>query len=108
MSSPLPGATGPLFGLGLGLLLCGFQTPASAQAPDTLTVVTLNLWHDSHDWPRRLNVIVAEMRRLRPDVRKRRVSSSARRNAVSRSMPVAQNILVVISEPKRSVVPDAS
>jgi len=41
---------------------------SSAGSPDTLTVVTLNLWHDSHEWPRRLNVIVAEMRRIRPDV----------------------------------------
>jgi endonuclease/exonuclease/phosphatase family metal-dependent hydrolase len=35
---------------------------------DSLTVVTLNLWHDQHDWPKRLNVIVAKMRRIRPDV----------------------------------------
>ena len=39
-----------------------------ADAADTLTVVTLNLWHDQHDWPKRLDVIVAEMRRIRPDV----------------------------------------
>jgi len=41
---------------------------AAKSKVDTLTVVTLNLWHDQHDWPRRLNVIVAEMRRIRPDV----------------------------------------
>ena len=35
---------------------------------DTLTVVTLNLWHDSHEWPKRLPLIVTEMRRIRPDV----------------------------------------
>lgn len=40
----------------------------AAHAADTLTVVTLNLWHDQRDWPRRLDVIVAEMRRVRPDV----------------------------------------
>jgi endonuclease/exonuclease/phosphatase family metal-dependent hydrolase len=51
----------------LGLILCGIPVAASA-APDTLTVVTLNLWHDSHEWPKRLNVILAELRRIRPDV----------------------------------------
>jgi len=35
---------------------------------DTLTVVTLNLWHDQRDWPKRLQVILAEMRRIRPDI----------------------------------------
>ncbi len=35
---------------------------------DTLTVVTLNLWHDQHDWPRRLTRIVAGLRALHPDV----------------------------------------
>ena len=44
------------------------MAPAAAAPADTLTVVTLNLWHDSHDWPKRLNVILAEMRRIRPDV----------------------------------------
>jgi len=39
-----------------------------ARAPDTLTVVTLNLWHDQHDWPSRLQRIVTELRPLRPDV----------------------------------------
>ncbi len=43
--------------------------PATAVAKtDTLTVVTLNLWNDQHGWPERLNVIVAELRRIRPDV----------------------------------------
>ena len=57
----------------LGTLACGWA-PASSSAPsaaagrDTLTVVTLNLWHDQHDWPKRLERIVAELRRIRPDV----------------------------------------
>lgn len=43
--------------------------PASGgAATDTLTVVTLNLWHDQRDWPRRLERIVAELQSLRPDV----------------------------------------
>lgn len=49
-------------------LALGAVTGASAGTADTLTVVTLNLWHDQHDWPSRLNVILAEMRRIRPDV----------------------------------------
>lgn len=36
--------------------------------PDTLTVVTLNLWHDQRDWPRRRALILAGLRPLRPDV----------------------------------------
>lgn len=52
----------------LVLALCGLPAVASAATSDTLTVVTLNLWHDSHDWPKRLGVILGEMRRLRPDV----------------------------------------
>ena len=52
----------------LALALCSIPAGASAATSDTLTVVTLNLWHDSHDWPKRLNVIVAEMRCVHPDV----------------------------------------
>jgi endonuclease/exonuclease/phosphatase family metal-dependent hydrolase len=50
------------------LVLCGLPSMGSAATADTLTVVTLNLWHDSHDWPRRLGVILPGLRRLRPDV----------------------------------------
>jgi endonuclease/exonuclease/phosphatase family metal-dependent hydrolase len=49
-------------------LLLGLTTPAAPAADDTLTVVTLNLWHDQRDWPRRMVRIVDELRRLRPDV----------------------------------------
>lgn len=48
--------------------LCSVPGVAAAAAPDTLTVVTLNLWHDQQDWPRRRALIVEEMRALRPDV----------------------------------------
>jgi endonuclease/exonuclease/phosphatase family metal-dependent hydrolase len=41
-------------------------SPAKSTVP--LSVVTLNLWHDRHDWPRRQSLIVAELRRLNPDV----------------------------------------
>lgn len=53
--------------LTLALLLVSV-TAAHAAPADTLTVVTLNLWHDEHDWPKRLERIVREMRRVRPDV----------------------------------------
>lgn len=43
-------------------------TTAAAARTDTLTVVTLNLWHDQRDWPKRLDRIVSELRRMRPDV----------------------------------------
>lgn len=51
------------------LLLAFFLVaPAMAQPADTLTVVSLNLWHDQADWPRRLAVILDTLRRERPDV----------------------------------------
>lgn len=34
----------------------------------TASVVTLNLWHDRSDWPRRQAIILDELRRLQPDV----------------------------------------
>lgn len=39
-----------------------------AQPAQTVSVLTLNLWHDKTDWPKRRALIVAEIRRLRPDV----------------------------------------
>lgn len=41
---------------------------ADVPRPDTLTVVTLNLWHDQQDWPLRRALILEELRRLHPDV----------------------------------------
>lgn len=35
---------------------------------DTFSVVTLNIWHDQRDWPRRLDAIVESLRSLYPDV----------------------------------------
>ena len=52
----------------LALALGALPAEAPTATPDTLTVVTLNLWHDQHEWPKRLQVILAEMRRIRPDV----------------------------------------
>ncbi|GAB3303856.1 endonuclease/exonuclease/phosphatase family protein [Luteimonas notoginsengisoli] len=45
----------------------GPKTRADAAAPE-LTLVTLNLWHDKGDWPKREKLIVARLRELRPDV----------------------------------------
>lgn len=44
--------------------------PAVAAKPSngSLTAVTLNLWHDQHDWPVRRAVIVDSLRTLAPDV----------------------------------------
>lgn len=44
--------------------------PANAQgaAPDTLTVVTLNLWNQQRDWSHRLGMIQRELAALRADV----------------------------------------
>jgi beta-glucosidase len=64
----LLGACHVLRVLGVALAFTASVTPVSAAPADTLTVVTLNLWNDQHDWPRRLNVIVPELRRLHPDV----------------------------------------
>src|SRR5436190_12670792 len=50
------------------LALCALAPTARSATMDTLTVVTLNVWHDQHDWPKRLQVILAEMRRIRPDI----------------------------------------
>jgi len=47
-------------------VLAAVARPAAAQ--DTLTVVTLNLWHDQRDWPARLAWMSAELAALRPDV----------------------------------------
>lgn len=49
------------------LVLLAAAPRAGAQA-DTLTVVTLNIWHDRGDWPARLDLIEAGLRALGPDV----------------------------------------
>lgn len=58
--------------LALALLvpLLALAVPAAAKspAPDTLTVVTLNIWNDQGEWPKRLAKIVAGLRELKPDV----------------------------------------
>lgn len=50
-------------------MLAVIASPGQLPADDTtpVVVVTLNLWHDQHDWPKRLQVILPELRRLRPD-----------------------------------------
>lgn len=59
----------------LGMMLAGLALTGAVAAPcraeaagDTLTVVTLNIWHDRPEWPRRLGVILAGLRALEPDV----------------------------------------
>lgn len=53
------------------LALCAISLAAKAQNPQTqpeISLVTLNLYHDKADWPKRLPLIVAELKRLNPDV----------------------------------------
>lgn len=50
------------------LVLAAVPPHPGSRPPRTLSVVTLNVWHDQSDWPKRLAVILAEMRRLGPDV----------------------------------------
>lgn len=53
----------------LALALVAASAGPSARAqPDTLSVLTINLWHDQGDWPTRLDLIVAQAAALRPDV----------------------------------------
>jgi endonuclease/exonuclease/phosphatase family metal-dependent hydrolase len=56
--------------LGLALfLLPGARAAGPRERPgDGLLAVTLNLWHDQHDWPARRTVILDSLRALRPDV----------------------------------------
>ena len=54
---------------GLWLAACAaVALSAAAQAQDTLTVVTLNIWHNQGDWPARLDRIEDGLRALGPDV----------------------------------------
>lgn len=56
------------------LLLAALAAGACAHAPRgaatarDVTAVTLNLWHDQQDWPRRQRVILDTLRALAPDV----------------------------------------
>ena len=59
--------------LALWLMLAACRTAPPAQAPitagnPTLSVVTLNLYHDKDDWPKRRTQIVETLARLQPDV----------------------------------------
>ena len=58
--------TGWAFIAMLAMLAGCASTPMRAGSP-SLDIVTLNLWHDREDWPHRLAMIEAELRRLSPD-----------------------------------------
>lgn len=73
---PAPRVGPPPYWLKLALA-CAFAwlaacsaTPPRTRANDAtpVSVVTLNLWHDRGDWPRRQSMIVDELQRLSPDV----------------------------------------
>lgn len=48
-------------------LLAGCAPRVARDEAPSLDIVTLNLWHDREDWPRRQRIIEAELRRLSPD-----------------------------------------
>ncbi|MBK8164473.1 MAG: endonuclease/exonuclease/phosphatase family protein [bacterium] len=52
----------------LAAALAAALAPAQVAAESGFTAVTLNLWHDQHDWPARRAVIVDTLRALAPDV----------------------------------------
>ncbi|HRX52292.1 MAG TPA: endonuclease/exonuclease/phosphatase family protein [Candidatus Krumholzibacteria bacterium] len=56
--------------LGVLALIALVAGPSAGRAgsPPPLTAVTLNLWHDQHDWPARLPVILSALREAEPDV----------------------------------------
>jgi beta-glucosidase len=50
------------------LPVLGTGAQPAPSSDDTLSLVTLNLWHDKGDWPKREPQIVAALRELQPDV----------------------------------------
>lgn len=48
--------------------LAAMPGAARPEAAGGLTIVTLNLWHDQHEWPKRLAMILPKLRELHPDV----------------------------------------
>ena len=58
------------FAIVLGMIAGNSLAAERASKDDArmLSLVTLNLWHDKGDWPQRQRLIVASLRRLRPDV----------------------------------------
>ena len=48
-------------------MLAGCASTSLRGETASLEIVTLNLWHDREDWPRRQATIEAELRRLSPD-----------------------------------------
>lgn len=58
--------------LGLGVLVAGCshttrKAPEAVQSKE-LTVLTYNIWHDQADWPKRLDYMLEEIRRIDPDI----------------------------------------
>lgn len=51
----------------LMVVVAACATSRTRSEPDAVSVVTLNLWHDRSDWPRRQVLIADELRRLQPD-----------------------------------------
>ena len=58
---------GAILAIVLTVLAACAVAPAR-QETDAISVVTLNLWHDRNDWPRRQALIADELSRRQPDV----------------------------------------
>lgn len=54
--------------LSLALAILAAPSSHANERRQALTVVTLNLWHDKADWPKRQALIVRTLKKLRPDV----------------------------------------
>ena len=48
-------------------VVAGCASSRTRPEPDAVSVLTLNLWHDRNDWPRRQVLIADELSRLQPD-----------------------------------------
>jgi beta-glucosidase len=62
-----PFAVLPIIALVFALVACAGNAPRPQPAADTVSVVTLNLYHDKADWPKRRIQIAETLGRLAPD-----------------------------------------
>lgn len=67
MTRPLKGLT---FSICVLLLCSACETPerTAETEPDEISVLSYNIWHDQMHWPDRLDMMLAEIRDLDPDV----------------------------------------
>ena len=71
---------------------CASTAVTPADSPATVDAVTLNLWHDKQDWPRRQDAIVADLRARGPDV-----------ILLQEVLQILANVLVVVDDEHRQL-----